>query len=125
MKNLKEISGMITVIALMLITLSNNSFAAENKNEKTLTFTVSMDCHGCVQKIEGNIPYEKGVKDLKVSLDNKECTVTFRTDKTNEQDLIKAFNKLGYTAEVKKEKKEDKAQHGHGAGPEGHNYMEH
>lgn len=125
MKKVKQLSGMIAVIVLMLTILSNNSFAAEKKNEKITTFTVSMDCHGCVQKIEGNIPYEKGVKDLKVSLDNKECTVTYRSDKTTEQDLIKAFNKLGYTAEVKKENKEDKSQHGHGAGHEGHNHMEH
>ncbi|MBN2806896.1 MAG: heavy-metal-associated domain-containing protein [Prolixibacteraceae bacterium] len=122
---MKSLTGIAAVLAILLISFSNKAFAAEKKSEKTLTFTVSMDCHACVQKIEGNIPYEKGVKDLKVSLDNKECTVTFRTDKTNEQDLIKAFNKLGYTAEVKKDKKEDKAQHGHGAGPEGHNNMEH
>lgn len=84
--------------------LVNNAIASEKKNEKTVTFSVSMDCQGCVNKIQDNISYEKGVKDLKVSLDNKECTITYREDKTTEEKLIKAFNKIGYTAAVKKEK---------------------
>jgi hypothetical protein len=37
---------------------------------------------------------------LYVSLDKKEVTVTFRTDKTSTETLIKAFNKLGYEASV-------------------------
>jgi len=50
---------------------------------------------------------------MKVSLDKKEVTVTFRTDKTSTEMLIKAFNKLGYEATIvgekrKEEKKEEK-----------------
>jgi len=116
--------SILSVFAIILF--SNNSLATEKNNEKTLTFKVSMDCHGCVQKIEGNIPYEKGVKDLKVSLDKKECTVTYRTDKTSEESIIKAFNKLGYTAEVKKEDKGEKDQGSHVPGHDGHTQnMEH
>lgn len=115
--------SILSVFAIILF--SNNSLAAEKNNEKTLTFKVSMDCHSCVKKIEGNIPYEKGVKDLKVSLDKKECTVTYRTDKTSEESIIKAFNKLGYTAEVKEDKGE-KDRGSHVPGHDGHTQnMEH
>ncbi|MGF7140151.1 heavy-metal-associated domain-containing protein [Roseimarinus sediminis] len=84
--------------------------AATKKSEKTVVFEVSMDCHGCVKKIEDNIPYEKGVKDLKVSLDQKTCEITYREDKTSEKQLIKAFNKLGYKAEIKKAESETKSK---------------
>jgi len=109
------IISLFTFLAISLF--ANNALAKEKKNEKTLTYKVSMDCHNCVNKIQSNIPYEKGVKDLTVSLDDKECTVTFRTDKTDEKKIEKAFNELGYTAEVKVEKKaestEKQAQEGH------------
>lgn len=104
----------ITIIALLFFVslLTGSVFANENSKEKTVVFSVGIDCQSCVKKIEGNIPYEKGVKDLKVSLDKKEVTVTFRTDKTSIEMLIKAFNKLGYEASVvgekgKEEKKDD------------------
>ncbi|MDA3929323.1 MAG: heavy-metal-associated domain-containing protein [Prolixibacteraceae bacterium] len=115
----------ITTIALFTVSLlQTNAIAAGKKNKKTQTFIVSMDCQGCVNKIEDNIPYEKGVKDLKVSLDNKECTLTYRTDKTNSEKLIEAFQKLGYKAEIKKEKNEVKSQNiEQGVGEhEGHNH---
>lgn len=114
--------ALITIITFFAVSLlSNNAEAKDNKKEKTTTFIVSIDCHGCVKKIEDNISYEKGVKDLKVSLDEKECTVTFKTDKTNEQKLIKAFNKLGYTAEIKKENKGEHEHHDHDQ-HDGHNH---
>lgn len=109
---MKRIILILTFFAFSIIT--NSALAKEKKNEKTITFSVNMDCHSCVNKIEGNISYEKGVKDLNVSLDNKECTVTFRTDKTNVETIIKAFDKIGYTAKVKKEvKKKDKGENDH------------
>jgi cation transport ATPase len=40
---------------------------------------------------------------LKVSLDKKECDVTFKENKTNAIKLVEAFNKLGYTAKIKKD----------------------
>ena len=70
------------------------TLAAEKKNEKTITFTVNMDCHSCVKKIEGNIAYEKGVKDLKVDMKTQTITVTFREDKNTTENLQKAIEKL-------------------------------
>ncbi len=100
----------ITIIGLFafftLTFLSDNAIAKERKNEKKVVLSVNMDCHACVEKIEGNIPYEKGVKDLNVSLENKTCEVTYRVDKTSPGALIKAFKKIGYNAEVKKSENE-------------------
>lgn len=100
---MKRIIPTSTLVIFFIILLTNNALAKDKKNEKTVTFNVSMDCHNCVKKIESNIPYEKGVKDLKVSLDKKECELTYRSDKTNTETLTKAFNELGYKAEIKKD----------------------
>jgi copper chaperone CopZ len=112
MKKIK-VATLLLLIACSFIV--NNALASDKKDEKTVTFNVNMDCHSCVKKIEGNIPYEKGVKDLQVSLEKKEVTVTFRTDKTSTDKLIEAFKKLGYTASIAGEAKvnEEKKEDGH------------
>jgi mercuric ion binding protein len=106
-RTMKTLPITIIIFAFLITMLTNNAFAIKNTKEKTVVFAVSMDCNSCVKKIEGSIPYEKGVKDLKVSLDKKEVTVTFRADKTSTEVLIKAFNKLGYDASIPEEKVKD------------------
>ncbi|MDR0694213.1 MAG: heavy-metal-associated domain-containing protein [Prevotellaceae bacterium] len=68
------------------------------KNEAEVTFIVNMSCHHCKNKIENAVPHEKGVVDMKVTLDTKEVWIKFDTTKTNKEKLVKAFEKLGYTA---------------------------
>lgn len=71
----------------------------KKKKVQTVTFKTSIHCKNCVKKINDNIPFEKGVKDLKVSLDEKLVTITYDPSKTNEEQLAKALEKLGYTAQ--------------------------
>lgn len=72
---------------------------AKKSKSEVVTFDVSMDCHGCQQKIEKNIPWEKGVKDLKVDLENKTVKITYDPKKTTEAKLKKAIEKLDFTCE--------------------------
>ena len=51
-----------------------DSAAAQKKNKKSkelkeVTWTVNLHCENCVEKVNENLAFEKGVKDLKVSLD--------------------------------------------------------
>ncbi|MBO4339831.1 MAG: heavy-metal-associated domain-containing protein [Bacteroidales bacterium] len=69
------------------------------KKTETVTFKVSMHCKSCVAKITDNISFVKGVKDLKVSLDQKTVSITYSPAKTDEATLQKAIEKLGYCAE--------------------------
>jgi len=76
--------------------------------KKTVTFSVNMHCENCKQKIERNLAYEKGVLDLKISLEEKTVAVTYDTAKTDEKKLTDALKKLGYEATVLPEQKSDK-----------------
>ena len=67
---------------------------------KTVVFVTNMHCQKCVNKVNDNIAFEKGVKDMKVDLKTK--TITYDASKTSVEKLAAAINKLGYTAEVKK-----------------------
>lgn len=91
----------MAVAALVLIS-SVNAEAQSKKNQKKeveVTFSIpDIDCHNCVQKIESKIPYEKGVKDMKVSLEGKTIWISYEEAKTNKESLAKALDKLGFPA---------------------------
>ena len=76
--------------------------APAKKKTETVTFKTSIHCQKCVKKVMDNIAFEKGVKDLKVNLEEKLVTVTFDPSKTSAEALAKALVKLGYEAEVVK-----------------------
>lgn len=71
----------------------------EKKKTQTVTFKTNIHCKNCVKKVYDNLSFERGVKDLKVSLDEKLVTITYDPSKTDEDTLAKALEKLGYTAE--------------------------
>jgi copper chaperone CopZ len=72
---------------------------AKKKNSETVTFAVNVHCDNCKAKIEKNISWEKGVKDLTVDLEKKAVTIVYNPQKTTEEKLKKAIEKLGYTCE--------------------------
>ena len=105
----------IVVLLLLMISVfavTTSSMAQEKKeikkkkNTETLTYWASIDCEACKAKVEKNIAFEKGVKDLNVDLKTKLITVTYRSDKTNPEKLEKAIQDLGFKTELIPEKKE-------------------
>lgn len=66
---------------------------------EAVVFQTNLHCAECVKKVMENISFEKGVKDLEVSLEQQTITVTFNPSKTSVETLQKAINKLGYNAE--------------------------
>ena len=107
---MKALKSSLIVIGIFLI--SSTAFAQEKSKKKTETvkYWVSMSCENCKAKVEKNIAYEKGVKDMNVDLDTKTVTLTYKTGKTNPEKLEKALKDLGYKTEklAAEEKKEEK-----------------
>lgn len=107
MKNLLKIMMVAAVVALISITA--NAQDKKQNNIQEVTFSSSIDCKNCVKKVEANIPYEKGVKDLKVNLDDKTIYIKYDATKTTKEKLAAAIVKLGYTAtELLKEEPAEK-----------------
>ncbi len=71
--------------------------AKKKKGElKDVTFNVHLHCEDCVKKVQENIAFERGVKDLDVSLDDQTVAIKYDAAKTSEETLKKAIEKLGY-----------------------------
>ena len=78
------------------VTAEQSSKPKKAKSEiKDVTFKVHIHCAGCVKKIQENLAYEKGVKDLHICMDDQIIQLKYDAAKTNEETLKKAIVKLG------------------------------
>jgi len=91
------------VMALLTFAFAYQAEAAGKKQKKVaeVIFVTSIDCKNCVKKVEANLPYEKGILDMKVKLDDQTVWIKYNPEKTDIEKLIAAINKLGYDATVK------------------------
>ena len=96
---------------------------AKKKGEvKEVTFLVHLHCENCVKKVQENIAFEKGVKDLKVSLDDQTVALKYDAAKTSEETLRTAIEELGYPVSGKREGGHSHGDsHGHGHSHEHNN----
>lgn len=79
-------------------TLTQKQKPSKKKGEvKEVTFLVNLDCENCVKKVQENIAFEKGVKDLKISLEDQTVALKYDAAKTSEATLKAAIEKLGYS----------------------------
>lgn len=104
----------IILMLLALFSIMSLNVSASNKKEKKnnkveVLLDVPMTCHSCQKKIERNIPFEKGITDMKVDLPSKTVMVQYDPNKTTLENVQQAFSKLGYEASIhKKDTSEEK-----------------
>ncbi len=73
---------------------------AKKASAVTTVFKTDIDCEHCAKRIMDNIPFEKGVKDVKVDVPSKEVTVVYDASKNSAEGLIKGFAKIRVKAEA-------------------------
>jgi len=90
----------LSLMAIVLMVMPIMVVAQKQSSLIKVVFSVPMDCASCKTKIEKNIAFEKGVKALDVSLENKIVALTYDSIKTNVLNLQAGFKKIGYDAIV-------------------------
>jgi len=81
-------------MTLAMVFTFGNTFADKHE-KKTVVFKVNMHCSSCKAKVEKNLPFEKGVRDLKVDMKTQTVKIVYKADKNTEKNLIKAIEKCG------------------------------
>ncbi len=81
---------------------------AQKVKEVVFTTEPEIECENCVKRIKNNIRFEKGVKAINPDLKTKLVTIQYDSEKTNPENLIKAFAKINYKAIVVEPKDKDK-----------------
>ena len=92
---------MICLMAVIGFGVSNAMAQKKQVELKTTVFQTDEDCENCAKKVDNSIPYQKGVKEVKVDVSTQTVTVTYDVAKTNDEALLKAFKKVKVNAEVK------------------------
>lgn len=96
---------MFVLLGIALMVANTAETYAQKKVDKTVVYEVSMHCKSCKAKIERDLAFEKGVKEVTASLDEKMVTVKYDDAKTTPEKIAEAIKKLGYEAKVVEEKK--------------------
>ena len=65
-----------------------------------VVLNVDMHCESCQRKIEKNISWEKGIKELHVDLNNKQVIIKYNPKKTTSHLLKSSIEKLGYNCVI-------------------------
>ena len=86
----------LLTVALFLAVLTQ----AQSIKEVVFTTEPDIHCESCVNKIKNNLRFEKGVKAINPDLQTKLVTIQYDSEKTNPENLIKAFAKIKYKAIV-------------------------
>ena len=109
-----------TVVSAEQAVLTDKKPAKKKGEIKEVTFNVHLHCENCVKKVQENIAFEKGVKDLHVCLEDQTVSLKYDAAKTNEETLKAAIEKLGYPVSGKRE---GGHSHGHDHGHDhGHSH---
>lgn len=86
----------ITLACALLIGLYAQAAPVEKQPTKaTVIFEVEIECQGCINKIEKNIAFEKGVRDMFISKEKQTVTLVYNPQKTDVKTLQAAFAKIG------------------------------
>jgi periplasmic mercuric ion binding protein len=87
-------------IMKVILTLTIVGYAQNPKKKiDEVKIKTSAVCGMCKDKIEKNLIFEKGVKDVSLDLKTKIVTVEYRTNKTDPDKIRTAISKLGYDAD--------------------------
>lgn len=96
---MKKLIKSIFVLVFMLGTASFSQAQDAEPKEKEIKIQTSAICGMCEERIETNMAYEKGVKSVELDDETKIVTITYKTAKTNPEQLRKAISNLGYDAD--------------------------
>lgn len=89
----------LIVTAVIISCLATEVNAQEQKKEETIIIKTSAVCGMCKERIENEMSFEKGVKDVSLNVKTKMLTITYKTSKTNPEKLKTAVTKIGYDAD--------------------------
>ena len=101
----------LTVLLVAVLTLSLSAQAQNKKKAapkyEEVTFSADIHCNSCKNKVDAALPYIKGVKDFKVSVEERTVWFKYDATKVTKQKLGAELAELGFPAKeiVKEEKK--------------------
>lgn len=86
------------VLVFVMMILSVSLYAQKESSIKTTEIKTFICCEGCVGKIEHDLAYTKGVKDVKADLETNTVTVKYNSKQTTPETLCNELVAIGFDA---------------------------
>lgn len=95
------LSAGLTQFSLQAATIefANSKLQETERKVDTVEIKTSAVCNMCKERLEHDMAFEKGVKSVELDNETKILTITYKTNKTNKEELKKAVTKIGYDAD--------------------------
>lgn len=89
------------VFLLLIMSLFTIGVYAKDIKELIVSTTPPMHCENCENKIKkGDLRFVKGIKKIETNIPEQKVTITYDSEKTNPNEIEKAFNKTGYQIKI-------------------------
>ena len=96
---------MSIMMALAIASLTASAQKSQDIDSLQVTTAPQMHCANCEKKIKGNIRFVKGVKKIETSVPKQTVTIVYDSKKSNYEDFVEAFRKIGFTIDRVNRKK--------------------
>lgn len=96
---LKRINLFAFVGIFTFLLISQNDAVAQGRNVEEVEFTVLGNCGMCKDRIESAAYSVRGVRSANWDQEKQLLTLTFRTDRTDQETVEKAIAKVGHDTE--------------------------
>lgn len=67
---------------------------------KELKFKTTLNCGGCVSKVQADFDNNEGIADWQVDTDNPDKILTINSNGVSEKEVVEIINKKGFKAEL-------------------------
>src|ERR1700744_4031396 len=89
----------LQLLVLLLIGSITATFAQLKPMLTATIKTPTVQCQECKDRIEKYMSHEDGIEKINVDFKKKTCTVTYRTDRTNIENIKTDIANVGYDAD--------------------------
>ena len=96
---------MSIMMALAIASLTVSAQKSKDIDTLQVTTTPQMHCANCEKKIKSNIRFVKGVRRIETSVPKQTVTIVYDSKKSNYEDFVEAFRKIGFTIDRVNRKK--------------------
>ena len=89
----------VAIISLFTFIFSMLSFESNAQKNKETIIQTSAQCEMCKERLESNLSFEKGIKDVNLDMETKKILISYNPKKTDLSSLKKLISEIGYDAD--------------------------
>lgn len=96
----KNIMSILVLILVLPLNIQAQKEMKKNKKQAEVNIATNMHCTSCKNKLETELGFEKGVKEVKADLTTNSINIIYNPRKSSPEDFVARIQKTGYQAKI-------------------------